>query len=221
MPSEGVKDTLDYYWKSEYGFSKKLQKYVLEWLMTIDTTSAECKKESLRNAQDAIVINFNYTDTVERIYGIKNVLHIHGGIPSCCSIPPIMGHGNKSIIESHRRKAAECQREFIEWGESINEAIANYCESLYKNTERIILSNEAFFSSIGDVDEIICLGLSFGDVDTPYLERILQEIKPTVKWTVYYHKPESRDRLKQIFDMLGICKSYKVNFLPSNDFWDR
>ena len=38
MPEEGVKDTLDAYWRDEYGFSKKLQDYVLEWLTTVDTS---------------------------------------------------------------------------------------------------------------------------------------------------------------------------------------
>lgn len=221
MPEEGIKDTLDSYWRSEYGFSKELQKYVLEWLMTIDTSCVECKKESLRNTKSDYVITFNYTDTVERVYGIKNVLHIHGGVPSCSDVPPIMGHGNKFLIDSNRRKAKECQNEFVEWAESIYEAIANYCEALYKDTDRIILANDDYFSSIGEVDEIVCLGLSFGDVDVPYLERILREVKPTTKWRVYYYGKESYDRLKSVFGILGISRSFEVYFLHSDDFWDQ
>lgn len=221
MPEEGVKDTLDAYWRDEYGFSKKLQDYVLEWLTTVDTSVAKCKKDSLVSADSDFFINFNYTDTLERVYGIRNVLHIHGGTPNCSAIPPIMGHGNKFLIDLYIRKAKEAQAEFVEWEESIDEAIANYCKSLYKDTDKIIARNDGFFSSIGSVDQIVCLGLSFGDVDIPYLERILQEIRPTTKWMVYYFKDDSRQRLKNVFGILGISRKYETYFLQSDTFWDR
>lgn len=220
MPEEGVKDTLDYYWRDEYGFAEELQEYVLEWLMTIDTSLAKCKKESLRNAKSDYIINFNYTDTIEQVYGLDNVLHIHGGVPSCSSIKPIMGHGNKYIIESNRRKAEQYEDEFVEWAASIYEAIANYCEALYKDTEKIIAFHNEFFSKLCDIDEIVCFGLSFGDVDIPYLERIVREIKPTTKWIVYYYGEESLKRLKNVFGILGISRSYEIYFRPSDRFWD-
>ena len=77
------------------------------------TSVAHCKKRSLQNANSDFFITFNYTDTLERIYGITNVLHIHGGVPSCSIIPPIMGHGNQYIIESYERKAEQANREAI------------------------------------------------------------------------------------------------------------
>ena len=221
MPDEGIKDTLDSYWRDEYGFVKELQKYVLEWLMTVDTSFAECKKDNLCNTESDFIINFNYTDTIERVYGAKNVLHIHGGIPSCSDIPPIMGHGNKFLIDSNRRKAKQCQDEFVEWAESIYEAIANYCEALYKDTNRIIAAHDSFFSNLSGVNEIICLGLSFGDVDIPYLERIASEVEPTTRWHVYYYGEESYRRLKDVFGILGISREFEVYFLPSDHFWDR
>ena len=107
MPMEGIIDTMNVYWREQYGFVDKLQKYVLEWLQTIDTSQAMCKKDSLINNRNDLFMSFNYTDTLEKVYGIKDVLHLHGGIPSCCEIAPIMGHGNKYIIDSYRRKAKE------------------------------------------------------------------------------------------------------------------
>ena len=220
MPEEGIKDTLDAYWRYEYGFVEELQEYVLEWLMTVDTSSAECKKASLRNAQSDIIINFNYTDTIEQVYGLENVVHIHGGIPSCSDVPPIMGHGNKYLIDSNKRKAQQYRDEFVEWAESIYEAIANYCEALYKDTKSIIAAHEGLFSCLNDVEEVICLGLSFGDVDIPYLERIVREVKPTTKWIVYYYGEDAHKRLRDVFGILGIRNSYEVYFLPSDHFWD-
>lgn len=41
---EGIIDTMNVYWREQYGFVDKLQKYVLEWLQTIDTSQASVKK---------------------------------------------------------------------------------------------------------------------------------------------------------------------------------
>ena len=221
MPEEGIKDTLDYYWRKEYGFAVELQKYVLEWLMTVDTSVARCKKDALIDANTDVFITFNYTDTLEKVYGIDNVLHIHGGVPSCSSVPPIMGHGNRYLIDYYTEKAKKAENEFIEWECSIDNAIANYCRSLYKDTDAIIENNEWFFSSMGDIDQVVCLGLSFGDVDIPYLERILREVKPNTKWMVYYYGDESRQRLESVFGILGIRRRFETYLVPSDGFWDR
>lgn len=220
MPSEGIRDTLNAYWREQYGFSKSFQRYVLEWLETIDTSKATCRKSELVNNQSDLFINFNYTNTLESVYGIKDVLHIHGGIPTCSITPPIMGHGNKYLIDLYRRKAKKAQEEFVEWEESICNAIADYCETLYKDTDKIILLNEKFFSSLQNVEQIVCLGLSFGNVDIPYLVRIQQEIKPTTKWRVYYYDLATLKRLKDVFGILGISRKYEVYFLQSDSFWD-
>ena len=70
------------------------------------------------------------------------------------------------------------------------------------------------------VDEIVTLGLSFGDVDVPYLQRIMCEIKPQTKWYAYYYTPEDKERLKNVFGILGITRNYQVYFLHSDKFWD-
>ena len=193
---------------------------LIEWLETIDISKAARRKTEFVKNQSDLFINFNYTDTLESVYGIKDVLHIHGGIPTCSTTLPIMGHGNKYLIDLYRRKAKEAQEEFVEWEESICNAIADYCETLYKDTDKIISFNEKFFSLLQNVEQIICLGLSFGNVDIPYLVRIQQEIKPTTKWKVYYYDLAALKRLKDVFGILGITRKYEVYFLQSDSFWD-
>lgn len=194
---------------------------IVEWLQTIDTSQAMCKKDSLINNRNDLFMSFNYTDTLEKVYGIKDVLHLHGGIPSCCEIAPIMGHGNKYIIDSYCRKAKEAQEEYVEWYESICNAIADFCESLYKDTDAIISENDDFFSALWDVNQVVCLGLSFGDVDVPYLDRIEYEVRPETKWLVYYHSDEDLKRLKSVFGITGISRKFEVYFRKSDNFWDR
>lgn len=220
MPEDGIKDTLDAYWRKQYGFSRSFQKYVLEWLETVDTSAVSIKKKDLVGNKTDLFMSFNYTDILERVYGIDNVLHIHGGIPSCTDIPPIMGHGNKKLITSYREKAGAAQEVFIEWEESIYNAVADYGQSLYKDTEKIILRNDSFFASLSDIDRVVCLGLSFGDVDVPYLKRIEKSVEPTTKWVVYYYNADSLASLKHVFETIGISPRYEVSFVPSDSFWD-
>lgn len=220
MPTEGVKDTLDYYWRDQYDFSSDLQQYVLEWLESIDTSSVSPIKKSLIGNSSDVFINFNYTDILEHTYGIKNVLHLHGGVPSCSVIPPIMGHGNKFIIDHYKERAKNASEEFIEWEESICSATAKFCASLYKDTDAVISKNNAFFSSLKDVDEIVSIGLSFGDVDTPYLTRIAEVVKPTSRWKLYYYSQKDKIRLKNVFGILGISRKFETYFLPSEMFWN-
>lgn len=65
------------------------------------------------------------------------------------------------------------------------------------------------------------MGVSFGDVDVPYLDRIQHEVRPETKWTVYYHSEDDFKRLKSVFGITGISRKFKVYFLKSDNFWDR
>lgn len=221
MPSEGIVDTMDEYWKEQYGLVDKLQKYVLEWLQTIDTSKVICKKDNLINNKKDLFMNFNYTDTLESTYGVSYVFHPHGGVPSCCDVAPIMGHGNKYIIDSYRRKAKEAQEEYVEWYESICNATTDFCESMFKDTDAIIRENDDFFSALWNVNQVVCLGLSFGDVDVPYLDRIQYEVRPETRWMVYYYSEDDLKRLKNVFGITGISRKFELYFLKSNSFWDK
>lgn len=72
-----------------------------------------------------------------------------------------------------------------------------------------------------DVNQVICLGISFGDVDVPYLDRIQYEVRPETTWIVHYHSEEDFKRLKSVFGITGISRKYKVYFFKSDTFWDR
>lgn len=131
-----------------------------------------------------------------------------------------MGHGNKYIIDSYRRKAKRAQEDFIEWYESVCNATVDFCEALYKDTDLIIEQNDRFFSSLWDINLIVCLGLSFGDVDIPYLNRIEYEVPENAKWIVYYYSEEDLKRLKSVFGITGISRKYEIYYRHSDRFWD-
>lgn len=76
----GILDTMNQYWRDEFGFIDKLQMYVKEWIENVNTDNIKPIRESLIDANDDLYLSFNYTDTLENVYKIDDVVHIHGGV---------------------------------------------------------------------------------------------------------------------------------------------
>lgn len=216
----GIKDTLDYHWKERYGFVSQLQRYVLEWVETIDTSNVKPRKSELIGNNTDYFLSFNYTDTLERVYGIKNVLHIHGAVPSCSDVAPIMGHGNQRMIRENLQRAKECMQDGVELYASIYQAIAEFGQSLYKNYNEIIEKNSGFFDRLQDVDKVVCVGISFGDVDIPYLVKIMDAVSPQTQWTGYYFNDTAKARLESVFGIIGISHKFETFIRNVNNFWN-
>ena len=60
-------------------------------------------------------MTFNYTLVLEKIYNIskERIIHIHGAIEDY-NIFPVMGHGNKQIIDEMHKQAEEAREVFDE-----------------------------------------------------------------------------------------------------------
>lgn len=219
MPSIDIRDHMDNYWKEQYGFISELQDYVKEWIESINSNVVKCKKKSLIGSDDYF-LNFNYTDILEKTYGIENVLHIHGGVSSICDIPPIIGHCNKLDIERHRKWAKEADEEYAEAEASVLDAVADYLETIFKDTKECILRNQGFFSKLQNVKKVVVFGWSGGDVDIPYLKEIIQNIDHEAKWIVYWYNEKDYDTLCSVFKREGIVDSEVIEYIQSNNFWD-
>lgn len=159
--------------------------------------------------KDALFLSFNYTDTLETLYGIvpENVLHIHGRVSKGEDL--IVGHRNYmdslSVI-----KEGVCFREN-------NERIQHICDmnELYKPEETLITRHQDFWLRLKDVDNVIVLGHSCNDVDSLYFEKVVSSVKSAANWLFYYHTSEDKKRVQQLAQRLGIKEFSKV--LPSSD----
>ena len=211
---------MDEYWKDMYGFINKLQEYVCDWISEIDIDGIKPKSKELLY-RDGYFFTFNYTEVLEKVYGIDSVLHIHGSVGDTADIPPIMGHCNKTEIDEHIQKAKEADELYDEGGASIHEAIANYLEKIYKDTSENMFFNQNFFSKLHTVKNIIIMGWSGGEVDIPYLEKIRDSVSKEAKWTVYFHDKKTFDSLQIAFKKTNIINNYKTEFLDSPKFWER
>jgi hypothetical protein len=120
-------------------------------------------------SDEDIFLTTNYTDTLEKIYGInrKNVTHIHGDVSS-----PIVGHGNNKYEKGRVYH--------------VDEYINSAKFSLRKPTKKIVKQYKAFFENLSTIDTIYSYGFSFGEVDLPYIKEIVQNID-TSKITWFLH----------------------------------
>lgn len=220
MPSEGIRYHMDLYWQEQFGFISKLQNYLKDWIESVDTSAVKCKKVSLLNSEDYF-LNFNYTDTLEKVYRVENVLHIHGGVSSICDISPIIGHCNAEDIKKHKKWAKEADAEFAEAEASIHEAISNYLDEIYKDTKEQISFNQQFFDALDIVNHVVIIGWSAGNVDIPYLKEIVKCVNKDTKWTVYWYDADAYDSLTNAFKNLGIIDNKVIEYIHSEEFWDK
>lgn len=219
MRTQGIRDHMDLYWEEHFGFIDKLQSYVKEWIETIDTDNIIPIKKCLINSVD-LFFNFNYTDILEKVYGIDEVLHIHGGVNSVCDLDPIMGHCNKSDIKKHLEWAEMAAKEYAEAEASIQDAIANYLEKIYKDSQKQILVNDSFFKRLETVNDVVVIGWSGGEVDHLYLRHIINSVSLNTSWTVYWHSNKDLASLENVFEKEGLIDKNVVTFDQSDNFWD-
>lgn len=173
-----------------------LQKFFSEWIASInENISNSCHKTKISFkkifGKDDKYLTFNYTNTLEVLYGIKDVCHIHGDASKLEEL--IFGHGTP--WRQFRKHKVYEDNAF-----SIFEEVH---KSYIKDTQRQIERNEGFFNLIGEVDEIYLFGLSFGDVDAPYfiyIFKICQNLK-AIKLNVY--KENEYDLVKTKLEKYG------------------
>lgn len=134
-------------------------------------------------------MTFNYTETLEKVYGIpsKNILHIHGRVGGNI----IFGHGN-SLFDNSRYTHSN-------WPFLVDAymELTNGFNGLRKPVHSIIINNASFWNSIADVREIYVWGHSLGDVDWPYFEKIKESVGVDPDWNFSVHK-NNYNRLNEL-----------------------
>ena len=133
----------------------------------------------------ALYLTFNYTPTLQRLYGIPEaqVLHIHGSAADLES-QLILGHGWEPGDLDPYRVESEPENADMRVIEGI-EIVDGYFKNTCKPTARIIETYRQNFAALSDVTEIVVLGHSLAEVDHPYFEALIANIDVSkVRWRV-------------------------------------
>lgn len=169
--------------------SSKLQEHFSDWVMQIQIPSkVSCNSQLLPLDLNARYLNFNYTPTLQQVYGISNdqILHIHGN-RNIQSNQLILGHGwkrEKSDSLNHGIDIGEADTRVIEG----NEIVDSYFSKTFKPVADIFLQNQSFFTDLKPIKQIYVLGHSLAEVDSPYFNAIIGNIdKASTRWAISFH----------------------------------
>jgi hypothetical protein len=121
-------------------------------------------------------INFNYTATLQSLYGVPDgqVWHIHGRAAHPAE-PLVLGHAWRPLaVETF---SAQLDPEQADTRALEGAAIIDrYFSQSFKPTEQIIVHNQARFRALRNVTEIRVLGHALSDVDLPYFKAIAANV---------------------------------------------
>jgi hypothetical protein len=136
------------------------------------------------NATHNYFFTFNYTQTLERIYSIpaNYICHIHGMSKGSYSTND---WASEELIFGHGQEANHT---------NVVDVVSTVYNIMKKPVRQCIEKQRSFFDNLADVRNIYSYGFSFGDVDMPYIEKILQSIQnDDVTWHLNdYGKQEDR-----------------------------
>jgi len=164
-----------------------------------------------------LFLNFNYTNTLEKTYGInsEDILYIHGKVGENTKL--ILGHHNNSFWDNKITNTSTMTEEeyeaYIEYMQErdireieVEEVIKQFFKTTYKDTAKIIRWNKNFFAQMSNCSRVFVLGHSLSDVDFEYFWEIRRNTLPDCEWILSAYSSDDRERTLQFVQWLQIQK---------------
>lgn len=199
--------------------STKLKKVFTEWIISLQIPDeSTCLVPLLNLDPNAIYLNFNYTNTLHKLYKIEpsKVVYIHNRADGPDS-DLILGHAANPSSRQSLNYGADLADQDVRVTQA-NDIIDSYFAATYKPTDEIIKTSDTFFKSLTDVNQIYVAGHSLSEVDIPYFDQIIKHTASCFpEWVVTYYSESSIPRIQQTASSLGIhdskLKCIKINYL--------
>ncbi len=180
----------------DLSFATNISRYFSEWILHINTSVQPILSSNVLNG-NCLFLNFNYTDTLEKVYSIpaSNILYIHGNALRGNNL--ILGHHDATLFQGKAIPAFNAAEEHGMYMEDIEEdfrlqeakeIIKDYFRKTYKDTASIIRYYQAFFDSLVTVNEVYIFGHSLSEIDFDYFAKIKRNVLPTCQWYISYHE---------------------------------
>ena len=144
---------------------------------------------------DDIFITFNYTETLEKVYGISEnqVFHIHGCRETIDEL--VVGHGEDRLRGFNKK--------YILAADVLEEGIRN----LRKDTDAVVKKHACLWDAIlkSSITDIYCFGFSFSNVDLPYISKISSLIgnNETCSWHLNTFSHEDNEYFERVIRECG------------------
>lgn len=137
------------------------------------------RKPNLLFPTNSLYLNFNYTPTLETVYGISHnaINYIHGFYTD---ERLLFGHSDQQAILETKGN------------------LQNFYKNSFKDIPRNIQKNHKYFESLKSysINHIWILGHSLADVDYLYFEKI-NSFFPKAHWTIAYYDNTAAEKIKK------------------------
>lgn len=165
-----------------------IRKLFCKWISSIKIQS----NKLLYNFGNSVFINFNYTDTINKRFGVDrgNIIHIHGTAQKEESI--VFGHGYK--ISDPELPIWAANGRMLE-----SLIIYSLLNISYKDTNKHWCRVENYIKrnipDINDIRDVYALGHSLGEIDLSYFFKLHKLLPRTTKWHFSYFN--SKENIEQ------------------------
>lgn len=185
-----------------HGYSED---YFSNWVYNLDFRVAK-KDKKIKFISKDWFLNFNYTSTLEKPYGIvsEKILYIHGAkdqeyILAQNQSKDIPFKDTYNSYEDPYSGEITSDEDIIvvQVKEKINETYDNLINSYSTNSDKIIEKSVNWFKRFAKVHEVIFMGQSMRNEDLKCIITISQLIRKDYRIIIYYH--DSRNRYQEIF----------------------
>lgn len=178
-------------------FGMKTSIYLSSWIKEVSHNLKSMEKieeiDKLICKTDKF-LSFNYTSTLETLYDIPSVLHIHGSPPKKL----IMGHDEEYNVQGDDFGINLVNEKYVK----------KYFKKTAKKTFSIINRNHNFFErqNLEEVTDIYVLGHSMNGIDRPYFQKIFELTSENVFWHITYYNTNDIDYFAEAANQLDIKK---------------
>lgn len=207
----------------------ELKSFFHEWVLQIQMELDNGKRITLD--KDALFLNFNYTNTLERFYKItpSHICYIHRDTKNNKCAEPIVGHSHQNnCVEKSKCKICQYIKaygKYPKWANGLEDfaqkviyELNEFWDGLAKEPKIIqinpheiytIFGNKDFFNKCNNLDEIYVMGHSMNDVDRDYFRKIHMQ-SPNAQWHISKYNKTDEELKNQLAGLIGI-EEKKIN----------
>lgn len=143
--------------------------------------------KALFSKSDTQYLTFNYTKTLQKLYGIKKVIHIHNRVGQNL----ILGHGKDNVMYN------QFYNDFSAGPCISSSFLDDMVMSFKKDTVSPLKKYNDFFKKLDSrVDKVYSYGFSYGKVDSIYIKKIISCISPNAIWYFTAFEAKSSETLR-------------------------
>lgn len=171
------------------------------WIASISTKDVTQQFKMDKNSK---FLSFNYTRTLEDVYGIlsDNVLHIHE--TAIGSRPLVVGYGDALFDDDNYMPDDETNEVDL---------IKNILSHNRKPVNAILKEPipKVWFNSLDDISSVIVYGHSCSKVDKPYFQKVAESIKDNAHWYFHVYDKSMNKSIEQFAQSVRIeNKSFEI-----------